>query len=91
MLKMFNIAKIVAQTMSKLAVNFKKMTPGIVLFSSIFYNSVPQSKNAACALQINSSYYLFAERNPAEMSRRSILFHNYRQYLLYQTCVNTTI
>ena len=37
-----------------------------------------------------ASYFLLPQTNPTEMSRRSILFHNQRQYVLYQTCVNTT-
>ena len=46
------------------------------------YITAPQSKNAVCALKINCKLLPFPWRNPAEMSRRSILFHNSRQYLL---------
>ena len=40
-----------------------------------FYSS-PQSKNAECALQFNCKVLLFPCRNPAGMSRHSILFLN---------------
>ena len=32
-----------------------------------------------------ASYFLFPWRNSAEMSKRSLLFHNWRQHLLYLT------
>ena len=48
--------------------------------------SPPQSKNS----KLIENYFILTWRNPAEMSRRSILFHNKRQNLLYQPYVNTT-
>ena len=52
--------------------------------------SALQSKNAVCALQINCKLLSFPLRNPAEISWQSILFQTFKQYLLYQTHVNTT-
>ena len=43
--------------------------PPVRMLVNRWLSSAPQSKNAVCALQINSSYFLFPWTNPAEMSR----------------------
>ena len=47
------------------------------------YSAVP-SKNAVSAFKFNVNYFLRPWKIPEEISRRSILFHNWRQYLPYQ-------
>ena len=51
--------------------------------------SASQSKNVVCALQINCKLLPFPskKKNPADMSRRSILFHTKGSFY-NQTCLN---
>ena len=52
--------------------------------------SAPLSKNTVSAFQISCKLTSFTWKIPEEISRRSILFNNLRQYLPYQTYVHTT-
>ena len=40
--------------------------------------------------RLHTNYFLLLWKIPEEISRRWMLFNNWRQYLQYQTCIHTT-
>ena len=59
-----------------------------------YYTAMPTLPNKVKMQNMHcksiASDFLFPWRNPTEMNRRSILSHNWRQFLLYKRYVSTT-
>ena len=64
------------------------MIKWIQLVLTIQLTTICPTKYKRIALQIICKLLTFLV--PAETSSRSILLHNWRRYILYQTCVDTT-
>ncbi len=62
----------------------------LITILSIIVMSAPQRKTQYLLFRSQVEYFLLSWKIPEVISRPSILFHNQRKYLLYQTYVHTS-